>query len=152
ACLFPHPHALGHREVGDKLRRPVEGEDLEVADLTGHRVEEQLAVEAGSIRQGIGTDGASRVRIDHVRINPVDDAVDVANAEELFEIARAEAGSRRLIERARRAIERSTLGENRNRRAALPVNDRAGFPPAEDDVPRTAAIQPPLAEAEWQVG
>ena len=54
---------LRQRQVDAELRRAVEGEDRQIADLAGRRVEEHLAGESGGVRQVVGADG-SPVRTD----------------------------------------------------------------------------------------
>jgi hypothetical protein len=45
---------------------------LEVADLSGGRVEKHLAVEPGGVRQVVGADGASAHRVHDLRVDPED--------------------------------------------------------------------------------
>ena len=58
----------------DELRRTVEGQDVEVADLARHRIEEDLTRRSVGVLVSVsGPTARPRVRIDHLRIDPVDD-------------------------------------------------------------------------------
>ena len=113
------------------------------------RVEEHLAVEAGS-GQRVGPDRSAR-RVDDLRVDEVHRAVE-SRTPNRFLICSA-LSDVTAVWRSERpdAVERASIGQDGDRRSALPLHDRGGLPAADEGVQQAAAIEPALAVPERQL-
>ena len=133
---FSQPNALGQRHVELGEHWTIDRAPRQRAELTGTIVEENLARK----RRLPERRRSATIRVNHRRIDVIDNAVLIENADQVADLSVRETRDNRLVCGSADAVQRPTWIDDRQRRAGVDTQNSAQLPTSYHSIDRAPTI------------